>query len=158
MDPRELILVRLHAILSAIEGIQLSLRNDIEVPEDKTPAAVLLDGDEMTDEAGFGRGRSAAAPLIMRMTPEVYVVTQEDPTVVGTSLSAFRAKIVRAICTDPTLTKLAHNGDIRYNGMQTGLALGRSIQGEMGMMFEIAYVLYPGQVGPAPSTETETES
>lgn len=155
-DKREQILTRIQAILGGIEGLDLVLRNDIEIPEDRLPAAVLLDGDEQTRGGSFDRKRPAYGPLIMDMMPEIYVLTQNDPAEVGQAISGFRGKIVQALCTDPQLARLAFEGDIRYMGMQTGLALGRSVQGEMGMMFHVAYHMDPARLVPPPSTETES--
>lgn len=145
MDKREQILSRLTAVLETVEGVNLVQRNTVDVPESKVPALVLLDGDEAPlDEESFGKGRGPRGPILMRMFPEIYALLIEEPTEVGPSMNEMRAKIIDAICTDAQLTALAHNGDIRYDGMQTALALGRSLTGEAGLSFAIVYAMYPG--------------
>jgi hypothetical protein len=154
MDPRESILARLEAILTEMGVFTTVLRNDIQVPESKLPGAVLLDGDELPDEDS-GKVRPGRGPVIMRMAPEIYVLVQEEPANVGPNLNLTRAQMVDRICTDTQLLALAKDGDVRYIGMQTGLAIGRSMKGEAGLMFSIAYVAYPGRLAP-PITETST--
>lgn len=151
MDKREQILSRLMTVLSGIEGVVLAQRNSVDVPESKVPALVLLDGDESPlDDSSFGKGRGPRGPILMRMFPEVYALLIEDPADVGPAMNTMRARIIDAICNDEQLASLAHNGDIRYEGMQTALALGRSMTGEAGLTFGIVYAVYPGTI----STET----
>jgi hypothetical protein len=154
MDRREQILSRLEAILNEMGGFTTVLRNDIQVPESKLPGAVLLDGDELPDEE-TGKVRPGRGPVVMRMAPEIYVLVQEEPANVGPNLNLTRARMIDRICTDAALLALAKDGDVRYIGMQTGLAIGRSMKGEAGLMFSIAYVAYPGSMAPA-DTESST--
>lgn len=145
MDKREQILSRLTSILGGIEGVTLVLRNSVDVPESKVPALVLLDGDESPlDDSSFGKGRGPRGPILMQMFPEIYVLLIKEPSDVGPSMNEMRSRIIDAICTDGQLASLAHNADIRYEGMQTALALGRSLTGEAGLTFGIVYAMYPG--------------
>jgi hypothetical protein len=146
-DRREEILTRINAVLSGIEGVVLVQRNSVDVPESKVPALVLLDGDENPlDEGSFGKGRGPNTPILMQMFPEIYILMIEDPADVGTSMNAMRSKVVDAITNDAQLAALSHNGDIRYGGMQTALALGRSMTGEAGLGFSFVYACYPGRL------------
>lgn len=145
MDKREQILTRLHDLLKDVDGVKLVLRNSVEVPESQVPALVVLDGDEVPmDDGSFGKGRGPRTPIIMRMMPEIYVLLIREPDEVGPSMNEMRARIIDAVCNDAQLASLTHNGDIRYEGMQTALALGRSLTGEAGLAFGMAYVMYPG--------------
>jgi hypothetical protein len=137
---REAILSRLETVLAAVPGIARFQRNSIDIPEGKVPCIVLLDGDEFADDRAFGRNRPPSAPNLVTMTPEVYVVLQDNPDEVGTELNTLRDAIISAIRTDATLLGLVHNRDIQYEGCQTALAAGRSMAGEMGLSFQLIYV------------------
>lgn len=138
MTKREQILSRLENILSSINGVVAFDRNEINVNEHKLPYVVMLDGDEITDESSYGRGRPPNGPLRIGMMPEIYVIVREGDQV-GPRLNVLLARIKHAIVNDPQLIGLAMDGDIRYEGSQTALALGRSMSGEMGLNVTIYY-------------------
>jgi hypothetical protein len=138
VDRREEILNRLEVILPAVPGVVSFFRNEVKAPEGKLPAVILLDGDEMADEAAFGRGRPANAITVMTMMPEIYIIVMEGDDL-GTRLNELRTRVKHAILNDAQLLALAKDGDVRYEGMQTALALGRSMAGEAGLNFSIAY-------------------
>jgi len=142
-DKREAILVALLAVGKALFKNENAVRNEIDLPERRRPAFILLDGDESADEGGFGRNRPANGPIIMRMTPEVFILLGAKSPDVGSALNVWRAKVIKAVTNDPTLVSLTYQGDIRYEGMATGLASGRTIEGEAGLSFSLAYVLRP---------------
>lgn len=143
-DKREAILSRIHEILKGVEGSTAALRNTLEVSEAKAPFLILLDGDENADQQAFGRGRPAKGPNVLYMTPEVYAMDAERAAAdIGPALSELRAKVVKAILTDEALAALAHDGDVRYEGCVTGLSVGRSMLGEAGLNFTVAYILKP---------------
>ena len=93
-DRRELVLVRLLAILANVPPIQVVVRNRGELPADKRPAIVLLDADEVARlQASQSRGRLIAAPCLVDMTPEIYVVmdAREPPNeLIGTDMNTMR--------------------------------------------------------------------
>ena len=141
MSRREEILARLATILPDVTGVNYFLHNDLSVPStsEKLPCVVMFDGDEQAEESSFGRKRPAIAPNIIYMTPEVYLVLENNPGDVGTSLNAIMHRIVSTVLTDDQLLGLAHDGDIRYEGLTSALSLGRSMEGEMGINLTIAY-------------------
>lgn len=141
-DKREAILVRLLEIYDGLAE-DCAFRNRTNIPESKLPAIVLLDADENADDSAYGRGRPAKGPVQMEMRPETYVLLAADAKDVGTELSEWRAEIIKAVLTDETLVALTHGGDIRYDGFETGLAAGRSMQGEARISFTFRYVLQP---------------
>ena len=119
-------------------------RNDISVPESTPlPCVILLDGDEEADTRASTRGHPPTAPNRAVMQPEIYIVTSDDPALVGPALNRVRLMLLRSVLTDATLASLALDGDIRYEGCQTALALGRSITGEMGLVMSIARIHQP---------------
>jgi hypothetical protein len=143
MDNREAILARLLIIAAGVDGVAKSYRNKDDVPETSRPAIVILDGDEGSDDSDPGR-RPANAPRRIGMTPEIYILLGGTPATVGTDINLIRAKFVKAVMTDATLIGLTLDGvGIRYEGCATGLARGRSMEGEMGLSFTFTYLMRP---------------
>lgn len=150
-DKREAILARLKEIFAAIPGIKKAVRNSLDVPEKDRPAIVLLDADEgVDDEAPDGRGRPtgrpALLPIIVTMTPEIFVVTGAKAAQLGTDLNALRILIIKDVLGDETLLSLVKDGDIKFLGFATGLAAGRSMEGEAGISFSFRYVINPSKL------------
>lgn len=151
-DRRELVLVRLLAILATVPPIQVVVRNRGELPAEKRPAIVLLDGDETARlNVAQSRGRLTAAPCFVDMTPEIFVVmdAREPPNaLIGKDMNTLRIAIVRAIYADADLkTILSSNGEIRYGGTSTDMASGRSMEGQMHIRLVFTYPLLPSELG-----------
>ncbi len=142
-DPREQILSRLHDLAKAIVGPKHAFRNRLRIPDELLPAIAIVDGDETPDDSGYGRGRSANGPIIVTMRPEIYGFVEGDEQTAGAALNAQRAALMKAILNDATLLGLCKDGDIRYEGFSSGMANGRSLEGEMGLAFAFVYVLRP---------------
>lgn len=143
MSKREDILARLVVICSALEGVTLCARNRDELSDRQRPAVIILDADEVAIE-GEPKRANAAGPQIISMTPEIYILISGTPETVGTELNAMRAALVSAVLTDETLrTITGANGSIRYEGCATGLARGRSMEGEMGVSLSFQYPFNP---------------
>lgn len=140
MSNRELILVRIAELMAGTEGVEFFVRNSLDIPEAKLPAIVLLDGDEEANEAAFGRGRPANGPNLVTMSPEIFVVVKARPESMGADLNEWLDFIVSAVQNDDELLTLVHNNDIRYLGCTTGLAQGRSMQGELRVNLALTYV------------------
>lgn len=150
-DRREQVLVRLKTILEAVPGIQVVVRNRGELPADKRPAIVLLDADEVARlNVPQSRGRLIAAPCLVDMTPEIFVVmdAREPPNdLIGTDMNTMRVTIVHAVYSDQELkTILSANGDIRYAGTVTDMASGRSMEGQMHIRMTFTYPLIPSEL------------
>lgn len=148
-DKRELILERLKVLFAAVEGIKKVVRNSLDVPEKDRPAVVILDADEASeDEVADGRGRPAGAvlPVIVSMTPEIFIVTGHRAANIGTELNALRFKLLKAVLRDETLLSLVKDGDIKFLGFATGLAAGRSMEGEAGISFSFRYLIQPSKL------------
>jgi hypothetical protein len=142
-DVREEILARLVAIAAEVPGVVLAGRNRVALSETARPAIIVLDADEAAEEDET-RGRPAASPQLVVMTPELFVLAGRPAAEIGAELNAFRRRIIRRVLTDVTLLGLAGpNGFVRYAGSATALAAGRSLEGEMSLSFAIRYVLRP---------------
>jgi hypothetical protein len=145
MDKREAILAQLILICQSIEGIVKVTRNQGNISEEQRPAIVILDGDEEADENDTGRGRPAAAPNLVTMTPQVSVLLGSLTENVGTELNGFRAKVIKAILGDNDLAAIVGSngggGESRYRGCATSTSSGRQMEGEMGMFFSFRYNL-----------------
>ncbi len=147
LDRREDILVRLLAVCRTVDGVAKVARNEQVTNDWDFPAVIVLDADEEADEAAFGRGRPARSPNLVTMTPELYVILGETPEAVGSELNRLRARFIKAVLTDAELGGLVGtNGEIRYQACATGLARGRQMIGEMGLVFSFTYVLRPAEL------------
>jgi len=144
-DKREQILVRLTAIAEGLSGVALAGRNDIGIAESKRPAIVILDGNEQAEEP---RSEKPRAPRRVVMSPQIFVMATKDAgSNVGSELNAIRAALVKAAATDATLKSLVGtNGEIQYQGCETGLARGRQVEGEMSVALSFAYILDPADL------------
>ncbi|MFL9499229.1 hypothetical protein ACJMQP_04145 [Rhodopseudomonas palustris] len=150
-DKREQILQRLADLLKGVADANGGTfhRNVAQVQESELPAIQLFDGDEVADETAASRGRPPTAPNIVTMTPEVFVTLAEDPEPienVGTRVSRWRARVIKAVLSDEQLRKLCHNNDVRYDGCATALSRGREVTGESGISFALPYVLRPAEL------------
>lgn len=147
-DKRELILARVFAVYTAVADANngFAFRNRLDIPENKRPAIILLDADESPDESAYARKRPANGPAVVGLTPETYILASGDSADIGTTLNTWRSRIIKAILTDETLLALSHDGDIRYAGFATGLANGRSMEGEAGLSFVFNYMLFPSKL------------
>jgi hypothetical protein len=145
-DTREAILARLLVLFKGILGEKHAFRNRLNIPDELLPALSVLDGDESPDDSSYGRGRPANGPVVVTMRPEIYGFVAGDDDDVGPALSALRADVLKAVLNDATLLGLCKDGDIRYEGFASGLANGRSLEGEMGLALAFVYVLRPSRL------------
>lgn len=154
-DKREAILQRMFAILNSIdgpaviEGMPSIFRNRGEVPDDKCPALVLLDGREVIRVSTSGKG-GIQTPTTFTIQPQVFVLLKQRENTnndgVGEELSGFRMKLLKAFATDEDLiAMLGSNGEIQYLGHETDLQTGSTMLGQMQMLFALTYVLNPGE-------------
>jgi hypothetical protein len=151
-DRREAILARLLTILSSVSGIASAKRNRGQIDESVRPALVLLDADEEPEhqETSFRHGRPATSPLMMAMSPEIYLLlpnAEPDDEDRGLDLNTWRVLVLKAILTDTTLSGLlGRNGEARYMGCLTDYATGRAMDGTMRFNFTFTYVFNPNEL------------
>lgn len=142
-------LVDLLMVVAADNGLTF-VHNRGELPDDKRPALTLFDSHEVADQRAFERGRLGAAPNIMRMTPEIYVILKDrkpNNVDVGKDLNGFRLLILKTVLLDQTLQDLiGTNGEMRYDGCVTDLAKGQAMDGELGMTISFAYPFQPREL------------
>jgi hypothetical protein len=152
MDKREMILAHLLSLLQTLDGlaqldgIKSVFRNRGEVPAEKLPAVVLLDGQERIKIS-----RPLSNPTIFTLNPQIFVVLKPRDDInndgIGEELSAFRVKIIKLMRDDDTLVAmLGANGQIVYGGHDTDMQTGSTMQGQMQMNFALDYVLNPSDL------------
>lgn len=154
-DKREAILQRMLAILQAVaveipvfpEQAPFVFRNRGEVPEEKLPALVLLDGRETIAVPTAGRG-GILAPTVFTLQPQVFAVLKpaldKNNDGVGETLSGYRMKLLKAFSTDDELfALLGSNGEIQHTGHETDFQTGSTMLGQMQMNFALSYTLNP---------------
>jgi hypothetical protein len=145
VDVREDILARLLVVVATIPNIRSAQRNNVEIPEDQLPAAIVFDGDEETGDASDLSMRPPNRPTMVRMHPEIVIAQQADEA--GSDLSVLRRELIKRVLTDTelneTIVKTGRfgNGAIRYLGCQTDLGWGRSLQGALRAQFMFKYAL-----------------
>jgi len=139
-DVREDILARLLEVIASIPNIKTAYRNNVDIPEEALPAAIVFDGDEETSGADDRSARPANRPYVVRMTPEILVAQQADQ--VGPELTVLRRELIRRVLTDTQLIALVGgNGAIRYLGCQTDVGWMRSLHGVLMALFMFQYSL-----------------
>jgi hypothetical protein len=146
-DTREDILARLLEVVATIPNLRAAYRNNVDIPEDQLPAAIILDGDEESDGASDVSMKQPHRPYNVQMTPEIIIAQQADE--VGSDLTTLRRELIRRVLTDTELneqivkTGRHGNGAIRYLGCQTDLGWMRSLHGALRAQFMFKYTLRP---------------
>jgi hypothetical protein len=154
-DKREMILSRLLTLLGTVNGGPETLsvfRNRAEIPSEKLPALVLLDGKEVlkNPQAVHTRG-GARAPGIFELTPQVFIVLKPRDTIentgVGEELSGLRMRVLNAFTWDDELSALlGANGELMHTGHISDLQTGSTVVGQMQLYFQLTYVLDPADL------------
>jgi hypothetical protein len=150
MDLRQAIIDRLLEVLSdLVTEPDLVFHNRGDLPADKRPCIVLLDGDESV-RPGTSRMRAVMPPTTVTLRPQVFYLVETRPPKnegVGEEISGVRVSIIRAICNDETLINMVGgprgNGKVAYLGCETDMKTGSSMRGELQLHFEIDYDLHP---------------
>jgi hypothetical protein len=147
IDVREDILARLLEVVASIPNLRSAYRNNVDIPEDQLPAAIVLDGDEESDGASDVSMKQSHRPYNVQMTPEIIIAQQADE--VGSDLTTLRRELIKRVLTDTELneqivkTGRHGNGAIRYLGCQTDLGWMRSLHGALRAQFMFKYTLRP---------------
>jgi hypothetical protein len=157
-DTRELLLTRLLAIATAVKTadttIKSAIRNRGPLETDLRPAIILLDGDETSalPPRAPGRGGQPMPPAILTMSPELFVLLEEQRpqrVAIGERVNAYRIALIEAVAGDAALLSLlGSNGRIVYRGCATDLKSGSSLSGEMRLDFALTYVVNPASNAP----------
>ncbi len=147
--PRESILLRLVEIAETLD-VKTVVRDTITLNDDQLPAIAILEGDEEADE-GDPVDRPPNAPRIVHMIPHLVIALRRrvtSPEVeVGPGLNLIFAALLKAIMTDATLKQITKDRyGVRYLGMESDLAVGREMQGQMAVKFRFTYGLVPDKL------------
>lgn len=143
-DQRERILSAIFTAMEDIAGFESCVRNRDQLPTEKRPALILMDGDEEARRDADGRGRVAGSPNHVIMKPEIYIVfdTRKPKNEgLGQDMNAARATVLKRLLTDASITDLCVN--VFYTGCVTDLAKGRVMEGQLGLAIEYTYLLKP---------------
>lgn len=144
MDKREAILERLFTVLAGLDGFASIWRNRAELKEDKRPALVMLDGSEAVQlaQARNGRGQPAGvAQSLLYVKPQIFVLLKSqkpENATVGQLLNQYRRSIILAVAQDDALTAMVA-GSVEYDGCETDMQTGSTVQGEMQLHFSFPY-------------------
>jgi hypothetical protein len=155
-DKREAILQRMFTILHTITGPAIVdgepciFRNRGEVPVEKMPCLVLLDGREEIRLSASGKG-GILAPTLFTLMPQVFVILKPTADInndgIGEELSDYRVRLLKAFASDDDLIALlGSNGEIQYLGHETDMQTGSTMLGQMQMLFSLTYVLNPNDL------------
>ena len=153
MSTREDILVRLEEVLGNITGITSVYRDRGEMPIEKLPAAVLLDGSEVLASAPLAQRSADMAPAFFILSPQVFIILQPrddmtnstlngEPAPVGPELSAYRDQVLAAVINDSVLASIVTR-QIVYRGCDTDMQSGSSMIGQLQMHFDFHYMQFP---------------
>lgn len=160
-DVHEEILERLVTVIGTVTGITAVYRNRSELPAEKLPGAVVLDGSEDIRSNIGGKSFVQMPPAVFTLKPYVYIVLQlrDDITnntvggvsnPVGQELSSFRVKALNAVLNDETLLALCGpNGQIEYRGYATDMEPGQpigSLGAQIQLKFTFSYTLNPSDL------------
>jgi hypothetical protein len=155
LDKREAILERMLALLGTVNSTDQPLnvfRNRAEIPTEKLPALVLLDGKENLKYPELPHTRGGAiVPSVFVLMPQVFIVLRPRDTVenvgVGEELSSLRVQILQAFIGDwengELKGLLGSNGELSYLGHETDLQTGSTVLGQMQLHFQLSYVFDP---------------
>lgn len=155
LDKREIILERMLALLGTVNSATPPLnvfRNRAEIPTEKLPALVLLDGKESLKNPAMPHTRGGAiVPSLFDLTPQVFIVLRPrddiNNTGVGEELSGLRMQVLKAFIQDGDLQGLlGSNGEINYLGHDTDLQTGSTVLGQMQLNFQLTYVFDPNDL------------
>lgn len=149
--PRVAILQRLVEIAGTIPGIKTVSWDVISINDDQLPAIMILEGDEETSDEDPAGSRPTFAPRRVTMVPHVVIAAGRNigspPLDIGPALNTFYAAVVKAVLTDATLASHTFNGrGARLLGMESDLAVGRMMQGQMAVKFGFTYGLVPNNL------------
>jgi len=166
MDRRELILVRVEEVLNELKALNVTpivgsapfvqsvYRNRAPLREDARPALYLFDGieDVGSPAGGYTTQRSTfSRPAFMVLRPQVWAVLQQRipdlASEYGPLLSQYRIQLIKMLLEDSELVSLVtSNGQIAYQGSDTDMQSGSSMEGQLQMKFAFTYPLITSEL------------
>jgi hypothetical protein len=144
-DVREAILARLVVLMGSVVGTDSVSRNVIIDDDGNAKRITVMEGEEIASDAD-PVNRPPTAPRIVHMQPQLILSAQANSAEVGSDLSNLRGHAIKLIASDTTLISLTLNGRSgRYIGMESDLAFGKAMFGQMALKFQFSYVMRPDQ-------------
>jgi hypothetical protein len=144
-DVREAILSRIVALLGALPNIDQVSRNVLTDDDGNLHRITVMEGEEIGSEADPVH-RPPTAPRVIHMQPQIIISAAAKSKDIGGDLSIMRGQVIQAIATDSALSALTmNNWGGRYIGMESDLAFGRTMLGQMALKFQFTYALRPDQ-------------
>lgn len=145
-DRREQAIARLVEIAKTLEGVTVTRNRDIET-ETNLPSVDIFDADETFDLQLDRGGHAGLAPILLDLTPEIYLKVAGKPDEIGPAVNALRVKFLKAVVNDATLLGiLSSNGRVRNHGCSTSLGKGRTMQAEMRVHLVLTYPFIPNEL------------
>lgn len=168
IDQREVILVRMLATLEKLKstapndgGFASVTRDRDQLPQNNAdtgdasllPGCVLLDGKETISTNIKGQQFTAMPPAYFTLEPQVWIMCKPRDNVqnltldkvaapIGPELSAWRAKVLKAMLQDQNLIlAVGPGGQFEYRGCETDMMIGATIVGQIMLQFAITYAL-----------------
>lgn len=114
-DIRESILLRLLAIIGAVEGVKAVARNAQDVKDLARPGIVMHDGHEELNES-VGRPDLRGRLQMQIMSPQICVYFSTATNDVGPVANSYRMRVLAAIFNDAQLKGFLFDEEIRYQG------------------------------------------
>jgi hypothetical protein len=149
LDRREGILARLGDLAAEILGGEVHVyRNRLDIAETRRPAVVINDGDEAWEEPP-NRTRPPDQTYFVEMVPQTVFAVDGASTADngGSLLNTMRREFIRGVLTDQAMRDLVStNGQIRVESVETDLARGRKMEGEMLVSFVFRYPLMTNEL------------
>lgn len=144
IDHRESIMARLTEIAGEQVGTDNVWRNRIIVDDVKATRIFILEGDEEAAEED-PVGRAPQTPRRINMMPQMVIVWRAKADDIGSRLNEERSELISSVLNDSELAALTLNRrSVRYEGMETDLAFGRQMVGQMALRFRITCIMKPG--------------
>lgn len=149
--PRADILQRLFEIAGTIPNVVSVSWDVITINDDQLPAIAILEGDEEAAEDD-PTNRPTNAPRVVTMVPHIVIAGRRkrdgSPQYdIGPNINAIYAALLKAIMTDATLADLTKDKrGVRFIGMESDLAVGRQMQGQLAVKFGFTYGLVPNNL------------
>lgn len=153
-DRREEILDRLHKVVIPsvvmVPTIAHVERNKVGITDEKRPAIILLDADEIGIlQAKHTHPGMSMAPQLVTMAPEIFYLAGDLPEnqVPGTHLNLAKCRIMDAIVSDVGLREICgRNGSIGFGGMETDMKTGSTVAGEAKINPVFTYPFIPSEL------------
>lgn len=145
------ILQRLFEICDGVPNVKSVTWDVISINDDQLPALAVLEGDEEASEDDPAN-RPIDAPRRVTMVPHIVIAGRRNllgspPADIGVAVNTIYADLLKAIMTDATLAGLTLDGrGVRFIGMESDLAVGRMMQGQMAVKFGFTYGLVPNDL------------